>query len=213
MRERLEAIWADPAIRTVLVVTVAIEAVLVGIHTFDAVVTDTDALSFFSEASIPSIGAALLLAATALACLRCARTAPTDHRLAWGLLALVFALLAIEEGYLNFHEDVEEAFGKDNILVVEVLAAPLIAIGLAATVRRLPSPAPLLLLLAVGALALGQAAELASNTVFEDVGASRNLFVVLEEWGEMLIATFGIAAAAPTLAGRFASGRPGPRPD
>lgn len=186
------------AARRAFILTVPIQLVAVGMHVTNAIAFDTHLLTFSGEYTIPAIlSASLMLAAAGAAAYAGSRDEP--HRVAWFGIGALMLLLGAEELVLHIHENVERELLPQRIVLVLEVAFGLLVFGLLqGPIRNLPSPAPGLLLLAALMLVGSQVSALIASFT-KGVGVIRNTLVLAEEWGEMLIAAFVIAAIAPTI--------------
>lgn len=207
MPARLDA-FRESAAWQVLRLTLLVQAIVVFLY---AVNTATAELAFFalkgSEVTLANVVSSMLLIAAAATSWWVAR-AGGRGRPAWALIAAIMLLFAIDSIF-GLHDRVETLGGpflESLTLALEPIAGVVLVLLLVRSIRTLSPPAPALLLAAGLSLIVSQGAE-----AMADIGhlqrlllhgverAQRDLLIVVEEWGEMLIPSFVLAAAAAPL--------------
>lgn len=184
--------------RNAFLLTLPIVILTAGIHSVNELAFDTHLLTFSGEGTIPAAVSAGMFAVGGVIAAR-ASIAEPEQRFAWVAVAALSLLFAAEELALHIHERIEDLAGQSPlILVLEALLGLVLALVLWRPLARLPWPAPQLLLGAAGMLTIAQLVALAYAEA-PDLGQPQNLVLLLEECGEMLMASLVVAAAAPSI--------------
>ncbi len=141
---------------------------------------------------------ALVFAAAAVAAVLAARR-DCGERKFWLAIAAISAALAVET-LVGVHHVIEDIGGLYYWAMGAYIVIGAIALGfILLSVRLISAPAPLLLGLAVLLFLLAQVFA-AINSVAGDLPSAPNaVLTIAEEWGEMLMASFVLAAALSVL--------------
>lgn len=184
---------------TVVAIAVMIEAGLVGLHGLNAAALgDGRLLSLDQEGNLPTWFASVLFAFAAVAC-AAVPLVERRGRAFWAGAALLLAGMSVDEVAM-LHEAGEETYGAlEAILGWQLFAALGLAVLLwLAGGRQPPSLRRWMRAAAVAVLAAHGASV--AGALAADGRAAIVALSVLEEWAEMLVATFALAAAAGVLA-------------
>jgi hypothetical protein len=172
-------------------VAAAVLAALNGLH---ALGVDADLLSIERQASLMTAATVVQLLAAALLCLLATRAAGDDAQ-AWGSLAALTAILAVDEATLA-HEELKRLIDSSGAAPA---VEPVIVLAAVAVVLRAARPFPRLesrlLLAAAAALLLSEAAD-STGEAAELPHAVAVALVVVEELPELLFGTLVLAATS-----------------
>jgi hypothetical protein len=178
----------------VLVVALFSEFALVALHGLNKVLfQDGTLLALDSEANLGTwfSTSQLLIAAMAWAAMALSDRA---RRVVWGSIALLLSVLSLDE-IAQFHERIEELnFDLTRFVLLPFVAFAVIALFLQATRHLDPRPRRLVWI-GAAVLAASQGAT-SANGYFDFPNAVQAALVIFEDWSEMVMGTFMLAAAS-----------------
>lgn len=208
-RRQLERLRAAPLAWRVFIVALAVQLPIVALNVLNDVALHGAFLDLNRETNPPTWFRSELFFVSAIACMIAWHGG--QNRRIWGALAFAMLFFSLDD-VAGIHDRVEEIEGMETLARAgEAGIGLLVLVAAFAAIRKLPHRPAGFIVAALLLLSLAGGSALLNDQLDEQSGAVHNLLVLAEQWGEMLVGTLVLAAAAEPAAAAIEAWRRAPR--